>query len=277
MTLLDGKRIASEIRQELRDRVLQMRKKPELAVVLVGEDPASEIYVKGKVNACREVGIVSRVCRLPKSATQNEVETLVSSLVDSAEINGILVQLPLPEGLDSDKILGLIPPRKDVDGFSPVNFGKIALGENATSACTPQGVIELLTRYQIDLRGKRAVVVGRSKIVGRPLAMLLLNRDATVTVCHSKTEQLKEECLKADILIAAIGKPRYITGDMIKKGAVVVDVGINRGENGKLCGDVDFESAKEKASFITPVPGGVGPMTIAMLLRNTIEAAERAE
>lgn len=275
MTLLDGKLISAEIRGELREEVSRMQKKPGLAVVLVGNDPASEIYVKGKIRACEEVGIVSHTYRFSRNSLQEEVENLVSSLVKRNDIDGILVQLPLPEGLDSDRILQLIPPEKDVDGFSAVNLGKIALGENGVSACTPRGVMELLARYHIDVKGKRAVVVGRSKIVGRPLAMLLLNCDATVTVCHSKTENLKEECLKADILIAAVGKAEFITADMIKQGAVVVDVGINRDKNGKLYGDVDFERAKEKASFITPVPGGVGPMTIAMLLKNTVEAAKR--
>lgn len=276
MTLLDGKRIAAEIRSELREEVAAMKKKPSLAVVLIGNDPASEIYVKGKIRACEEVGILSRNYRLPESATQTEAENLVRSLALDGEINGILVQLPLPKGLNSDRILSFIPPEKDADGFSPVNFGKIALGEDAVSACTPQGIIELLSRYHIEISGKRAVVVGRSKIVGRPIAMLLLNRDATVTVCHSRTENLKEECRNADILIAAIGKAGFITADMIKKDAVVIDVGINR-ENGKIRGDVDFEGAMEKAAYITPVPGGVGPMTIAMLLKNTVEAAKKAQ
>lgn len=275
MILLDGKRVASEIRQELRERVATMKKKPGLAVVLVGNDPASEVYVKGKIKACEEVGIRSYSYRLPEASTQKEVEKLVASLVKKKNIHGILVQLPLPKGLNADKILNLIPPEKDVDGFSPVNFGKIALGEDGISACTPLGVMELLSRYGIEVAGKRAVVVGRSKIVGRPLAMLLLNRDATVTICHSKTENLKEECLNADILVAAIGKELFITADMIKEGAIVVDVGINRNENGKLYGDVDFESVKEKAAYITPVPGGVGPMTIAMLMKNTVDAAEK--
>lgn len=275
MTLLDGKRVAAEIRRELREKVANMKQKPALAVVLVGNDPASEVYVKGKIKACEEVGILSYSYRLPEASTQKEVEKLVASLVKKKAIHGILVQLPLPKGLNADKILNLIPPEKDVDGFSPVNFGKIALGEDGVSACTPQGVMELLSRYGIEVAGKRAVVVGRSKIVGRPLAMLLLNRDATVTICHSKTENLKEECLKADILIAAIGKERFITADMIKDDAIVVDVGINRNENGKLYGDVDFDNVKEKSAYITPVPGGVGPMTIAMLMKNTVDAAEK--
>ena len=275
MTLLDGKRIASEIRTELKDKVALMPKKPALAVVLVGQDPASEIYVRGTIKGCEEVGIASHTYRLSENSTQKEVEELVSSLVKSKEISGILVQLPLPKGLNADKILALIPPEKDVDGFSFANVGKLALGEETISACTPQGIMELLRRYQIKVAGKRAVVLGRSKIVGRPISLLLLNADATVTICHSKTENLKEECLRADILIVAIGKERFVTADMVKEGAVVVDVGINRNQDGKLCGDVDFEAVKEKASYITPVPGGVGPMTIAMLLKNTVEAAEK--
>ena len=277
MTLLDGKRIAAEIRQELHGEVSEMKQKPSLAVILVGNNSASEVYVKGKIKACEEVGIHSYSYRLPENSTQKEVEKLVSSLIKKKEINGVLVQLPLPKALDADKILNLIPPEKDVDGFSPLNFGKVALGEKGVSACTPLGVIELLSRYNIEITGKHAVIVGRSKIVGRPLAMLLLNRDATVTICHSKTQNLKEECLRADILIAAIGRERFITADMVKNGAVVVDVGINRAEDGKLYGDVDFENIKEKASYITPVPGGVGPMTIAMLLKNTVEAARKKQ
>ena len=277
MTLLDGKRIAAEIRQELHGEVSEMKQKPSLAVILVGNNSASEVYVKGKIKACEEVGIHSYSYRLPENSTQKEVEKLVSSLIKKKEINGVLVQLPLPKALDADKILNLIPPEEDVDGFSPLNFGKVALGEKGVSACTPLGVIELLSRYNIEITGKHAVIVGRSKIVGRPLAMLLLNRDATVTICHSKTQNLKEECLRADILIAAIGRERFITADMVKNGAVVVDVGINRAEDGKLYGDVDFENIKEKAAYITPVPGGVGPMTIAMLLKNTVEAARKKQ
>ncbi len=257
MTLLDGKRIAAEIRQELHGEVSEMKQKPSLAVILVGNNSASEVYVKGKIKACEEVGIHSYSYRLPENSTQKEVEKLVSSLIKKKEINGVLVQLPLPK--------------------APLNFGKVALGEKGVSACTPLGVIELLSRYNIEITGKHAVIVGRSKIVGRPLAMLLLNRDATVTICHSKTQNLKEECLRADILIAAIGRERFITADMVKNGAVVVDVGINRAEDGKLYGDVDFENIKEKAAYITPVPGGVGPMTIAMLLKNTVEAARKKQ
>ena len=277
MTLLDGKKIAAEVRAELKETVAAMAQKPELAVVLVGNDPASEIYVKGKIKGCEEVGITSHTFRLSESSTQEEVEELVSSLVQRKEISGILVQLPLPKGLNSERILSLIPREKDVDGFSAANVGKLALGEESLAACTPQGIMELLSRYQIPTAGKRAVVVGRSKIVGRPIALLLLNADATVTICHSKTVNLKEECLRADILIAAIGKARFITADMVKEGAVVVDVGINRNQEGKLCGDVDFENVKEKASYITPVPGGVGPMTIAMLLKNTVETAKKCQ
>ena len=275
MTILDGKAVAAQIRGELKEKTQKLALKPGLAVILVGDDPASQIYVRGKIKACEEVGIRSFSYSLSAAATQQEVEKLVASLAQSDEVHGILVQLPLPKGLDAEKILGLIPPEKDVDGFSPVNVGKIALGEDGISACTPLGVMELLSRYQIPVAGKRAVVVGRSKIVGRPLSFLLLNQDATVTICHSKTQNLKEECLRADILIAAIGKSKFITADMVKDGAVVIDVGINRGADGKISGDVDFEAVSKKASFITPVPGGVGPMTIAMLLKNTVAAAEK--
>lgn len=275
MTILDGKEVAAQIRGELKKKTEKLAVKPGLAVILVGEDPASKIYVRGKIKACEEVGIRSFSYFLPATATQKEVEELVKSVALNGDVHGILVQLPLPAGLDGEKILSLIPPEKDVDGFSPVNVGKIALGEEGIAACTPLGVMELLSRYRIPVSGKRAVVVGRSKIVGRPLSMLLLNQDATVTVCHSKTQNLKEECLRADILIAAIGKSKFITADMVKDGAVVIDVGINRGEDGTICGDVDFESVSKKAAYITPVPGGVGPMTIAMLLKNTVAAAEK--
>ncbi len=275
MIVIDGKKVASDIRGELKVKTEKLAKKPGLAVVLVGEDPASQVYVRGKIKACEEVGIKSFSYYLPQNTKQSEAEDLVSSLACNDEVDGILVQLPLPQGLDGEKILSLIPPEKDVDGFSPVNVGKIVLGESGISACTPLGVMELLARYGIPVAGKRAVVVGRSKIVGRPLSMLLLNHDATVTVCHSKTQNLKEECLRADILIAAVGKSKFITADMVKEGAVVIDVGINREADGKLYGDVDYDSVSKKASYITPVPGGVGPMTIAMLMKNTVAAAEK--
>ncbi len=280
MTLIDGKATAASIRAELKVRSEEFEKKYGrkigLAVVLVGQDPASQVYVRNKIKGCEEAGIRSFAHYLPETSSQEEVEELVSALAEDENVHGILVQLPLPRGLNADKILAKIPAAKDVDGFCAENIGKLALRERGTVACTPLGVMELLKRYHIPTAGKNAVVVGRSNIVGRPMALLLINADATVTVCHSRTENLKEECLRADILVAAIGKAKFITADMVKEGAVVIDVGMDRDENGKLCGDVDFQSVKDKASYLTPVPGGVGPMTIAMLLSNTCEAAERS-
>lgn len=281
MKLIDGKAIAADIRAELKIRTQTFEqkygKKIGLAVVLIGNDPASAVYVRNKVKACEEVGIRSFRHDLPQETTQKQAEELVSALAEDENVHGILVQLPLPAGLDEKRLLSLIPSEKDVDGFLAENIGKLALREEGTVACTPLGVMELLARSGISAAGKRAVVVGRSNIVGRPMALLLLNADATVTVCHSKTKDLAEECRRADILVAAIGKAKFITADMVKEGAVVIDVGMDRDENGRLCGDVDFENVKEKASAITPVPGGVGPMTIAMLLKNTCDAAERAQ
>ena len=281
MKLIDGKAIAAEIRAELKARTQAFKekygKKIGLAVVLIGNDPASQVYVRNKVKACEEAGIRSFRHDLPEETTQRQAEELVSALAEDENVHGILIQLPLPRGLDEKRLLSLIPPAKDVDGFLAENIGRLALKEEGTVACTPLGVMEMLSRSNIPVAGKRAVVVGRSNIVGRPMALLLLNADATVTVCHSKTKDLSEECRRADILVAAIGKPKFITADMVKEGAVVIDVGMDRDENGKLCGDVDFENVKEKASAITPVPGGVGPMTIAMLLKNTCDAAERAQ
>lgn len=281
MKLIDGKAIAADIRAELkiRTQVFEQKygKKIGLAVVLIGNDPASAVYVRNKVKACEEVGIRSFRHDLPQETMQKQAEELVSALAEDENVHGILVQLPLPAGLDEKRLLSLIPSEKDVDGFLAENIGKLALREEGTVACTPLGVMELLARSGISAAGKRAVVVGRSNIVGRPMALLLLNADATVTVCHSKTKDLAEECRRADILVAAIGKAKFITADMVKEGAVVIDVGMDRDENGRLCGDVDFENVKEKASAITPVPGGVGPMTIAMLLKNTCDAAERAQ
>lgn len=275
---IDGKQTAAEIRAELRIRseAFEKRygKKPGLAVVLIGEDPASQIYVRNKIRGCEEAGIRSFSYMLPAETSRAEAERLLASLAEDPAVHGILVQLPLPAHLDAEKLLAKIPAEKDVDGFSAQNIGALALGRPAAVSCTPLGVMELLKRYGVSPYGKRAVVIGRSNIVGKPMAMLLLNADATVTVCHSKTCGLKEICREADILVAAVGRPRFVTADMVKEGAVVIDVGINRTENG-LCGDVDFEEVEKKASLITPVPGGVGPMTIAMLLSNTVEAAER--
>ena len=247
-----------------------------LAVVLVGEDPASQVYVRNKIKACEEVGIKSYAYYLDKDTAQARVEELIRSLSVDNKINGILVQLPLPAHLDSKKILELIPYAKDVDGFSAENMGRLSMNEPCLVACTPNGVMKMFESENICLSGKNAVVIGRSNIVGKPMAMLLTNANATVTLCHSKTADLKAKCLEADIVVAAIGKAKFITADMIKEGAVVIDVGMNRDENGKLCGDVDFENVKEKCSYITPVPGGVGPMTITMLMYNTYLSATRS-
>ena len=279
MTIIDGKKTAAEIRAQLRGKTAAFEEKygqkVGLAVVLIGEDPASQVYVRNKIRGCEEAGIRSFAHYLPADVTQAEAEELVRALASDDAVHGILVQLPLPRHLNADKILACIPAEKDVDGFSAENIGRLARNEECTVACTPLGVMELLHRYGVELRGKRAVVIGRSNIVGRPMALLLLNADATVTICHSRTVNLAEECARADILVAAIGKPNFVTADMVKEGAVVVDVGINR-VDGKLVGDVDFAAVSQKASLITPVPGGVGPMTIAMLLQNAVSCAERA-
>lgn len=279
MTIIDGKKTAAEIRAQLRGKTAVFEEKygqkVGLAVVLIGEDPASQVYVRNKIRGCEEAGIRSFAHYLPADVTQAEAEELVRALASDDAVHGILVQLPLPKHLNADKILACIPAEKDVDGFSAENIGRLARNEECTVACTPLGVMELLHRYGVEPRGKRAVVIGRSNIVGRPMALLLLNADATVTICHSRTVNLAEECVRADILIAAIGKPNFVTADMVKEGAVVIDVGINR-VDGKLVGDVDFAAVSQKASLITPVPGGVGPMTIAMLLQNAVSCAERA-
>ncbi len=277
--LIDGKRLAQDMRGEIKRGVEKFVKERGreigLAVVLVGENPASQVYVRNKIKACEEVGIKSYAEYLSADAAQDDVENLVKRLADDKNIDGILVQLPLPKHLDAEKILKLIPTAKDVDGFSEENTGKLCMGEDCLVACTPNGVMKMLERYGVETKGKKAVVVGRSNIVGKPMAMLLLNADATVTVCHSKTVNLKEECLRADILVVAIGKAKFVTADMVKDGATVIDIGMNRNEGGKLCGDVDFENVKHKCAYITPVPGGVGPMTITMLMYNTLQAALR--
>lgn len=282
MRLIDGKAIASAIRAEIKERAFlyecRKGKKAGLAVILVGNNGASEVYVRNKIKACEDAGIRSFSYKLPETVSEKEIVGLIGDLVNDDAVQGILVQLPLPNGLNEERILAAIPPEKDVDGFSAENIGRLALHKKGGAvACTPLGIMELLHRTGVQPAGKRAVVIGRSNIVGRPMALLLLNADATVTVCHSKTKNLKEICLQADILIAAIGKANFVTADMVKEGAVVIDVGMNRDAEGKLCGDVDFGQVKDKASLITPVPGGVGPMTIAMLLRNTMDAAEKEE
>lgn len=277
--IIDGKSVARSIRSRLKEQVAAFTAEHGeigLAVVLVGDDPASQIYVRNKIKACEETGIRSHAFYLPQNVGQKQLNELISSLAENEKVHGILLQLPLPQGLDEKEAATLIPTEKDVDGFSAENLGKLAMNEESFVACTPNGVMQLLSAYDIPIAGKHAVVVGRSNIVGKPMALLLTNADATVTLCHSKTKNLQEICRQADILIAAVGKPSFVTADMVKEGAVVIDVGIHRLPQGKMCGDVDFDSVKEKASYITPVPGGVGPMTITMLLYNTYIAAKRS-
>ena len=273
MKIIDGKALSAQMRAELKEKIEHLNKKPGLAVVIVGEDPASRIYVRNKIKACEELGIRSYAYELPALSTQEEVESLLDKLAKDEEVNGILLQLPLPAHLNEESACEHIPYSKDVDGFSAQNLGLLLQNKGRLIACTPLGVMKMLEKEGIDPAGKHAVVVGRSETVGKPMAMLLLNANATVTVCHSKTKDIEGICRTADILVAAVGKANFIKQNMVKEGAVVIDVGINRDENGKLCGDVDFENVKEKASFITPVPGGVGPMTITMLMYNTYRTA----
>ena len=278
--LIDGKALAAQLRGEIREQAENFRKQRGkdigLAVILVGEDPASQVYVRNKIKACEEVGVKSFSYHLPAETTEQQLVSLIDELVASDNVHGILVQLPLPKHLNERAVLAHIPPAKDVDGFCAENVGNLVMNRTTIVACTPFGVMKMLEKYGIDPKGKNAVVLGRSNIVGKPMAMLLLNADATVTVCHSKTKNLTEICAAADILVGAIGRAKFVTADMVKEGAVVIDVGMDRDENGKLCGDVDFEHVKDKASYITPVPGGVGPMTITMLLYNTVIAATRS-
>lgn len=277
--IIDGKALAAAVKQEAASQTEALKAQgitPCLAVVLVGEDSASQVYVRGKSNDCAQCGIESRSIRLPQTTTQAELLEEVQALAKDPAVHGILVQLPLPAGIDEKAVIDAIPPEKDVDGFSPVNVGRMQIGEPCYLPCTPAGCIRMIESTGVSIAGKQAVVLGRSNIVGKPAAMLLLAKDATVTICHSKTRNLKELCATADILVAAVGREGFVTGDMVKPGAVVIDVGINRGADGKLHGDVDFAAAAEKAAWITPVPGGVGPMTRAMLMLNTVEAARRA-
>ncbi|MBQ7948926.1 MAG: bifunctional methylenetetrahydrofolate dehydrogenase/methenyltetrahydrofolate cyclohydrolase FolD [Clostridia bacterium] len=269
MKIIDGKAIAAELRADLKKKIEQSEEKPGLAVIIVGEDPASQIYVRNKIKACGDLGIRSYAYALPETTSQEELETLLDKLGKDRDVDGILLQLPLPKHLDSEAASKHIPFEKDVDGFSAENLGLLMQHKEEVVACTPLGVMKMLEREGIDPTGKRAVVIGRSETVGKPMAMLLLNANATVTVCHSKTPDLASVCASADILVSAVGKAKFVTADMVKEGAVVIDVGMNRDENGKLCGDVDFENVKDKTSYITPVPGGVGPMTITMLMYNT--------
>ena len=278
MLIIDGKKVSSEVKQSIKERTDALKEAyhitPGLAVVIVGDDPASRVYVNNKKKACEAVGFISEEYALPAETTQDELLALVDTLNTRENINGILVQLPLPRHLDDKAVIAAINPQKDVDAFHAVNVGKIMLGDYEFLPCTPAGVMEMLRSYQIPVEGKECVVIGRSNIVGKPMGMLLLHENGTVTICHSRTKNLAEVCRRADILVAAVGIPKFVKADMVKEGAVVIDVGMDRDENGKLCGDVDFEAVKDKCSFITPVPGGVGPMTIAMLMQNTLRACK---
>ena len=276
--IINGKEISAQIRAEISQKVKEYNAKtgklPGLAVVIVGENPASQVYVRNKKKACEQVGFNSWVYEMPENTTQEELNALVDKLNNEENVHGILVQLPLPKHLDEEQVILRIKPEKDVDAFHPYNVGRITIGNPKFLPCTPAGIMELLHRSNIEISGKECVVIGRSNIVGKPMALLLLSENGTVTVCHSKTRDLKEVCRRADILVVAIGKADFVTADMVKEGAVVIDVGMNRNAEGKLTGDVDFESVSQVASYITPVPGGVGPMTITMLLQNTLRAAE---
>ena len=275
MTIIDGKAVSAAVKDEVKNEVEQLKKSgsvPCLAVVLVGNDPASKVYVGNKKKACEYCGIKSLEYLLDENTTEEELLSLINVLNNDSAVNGILVQLPLPKHINEEHIINSIVPSKDVDAFHPVNVGKIMIGNPDFLPCTPAGVMEMLKKYNIETCGKDCVIIGRSNIVGKPMAMLMLAANATVTVCHSKTANIKEKCKNADIIIAAVGKAGFVTADMVKDGAVVIDVGINRNSEGKLCGDVDFESVSQKASYITPVPGGVGPVTIATLMNNTLAA-----
>lgn len=275
--IIDGKAVSARVRAEVAAETAELKKQgitPGLAVIIVGDDPASRVYVNNKKKACAEVGFVSEEFALPADTDQSQLLALVKCLNDRSDINGILCQLPLPEGLDDKAVIKAIAPEKDVDAFNEENVGKIMIGEYHFLPCTPAGVMELIKESGVEVAGKECVVIGRSNIVGKPMAMLLLHENGTVTICHSRTKDLAEVTRRADILVAAVGKAKFVTGDMVKEGAVVIDVGMNRDENGKLCGDVDFASVEPKCAAITPVPGGVGPMTIAMLMKNTLMAAK---
>lgn len=275
--IIDGKQISLDIKNELKEKVAKYKEQGieiTLAVVKVGNDPASAVYVRNKEKACEYVGINSKTLALPEETTEEELLNVVKELNENKNVNGILVQLPLPKHIDESKVLLTIDSTKDVDGFHPVNVGKMVIGEDTFLPCTPAGIIEMIKRTDIDIEGKECVVIGRSNIVGKPMAMLMLKENATVTIAHSRTKGLKEVTKRADIIVAAIGKAKFVTADYVKEGAVVIDVGMDRDENGKLCGDVDFESVSKVASAITPVPGGVGPMTVTMLLVNCLRSVE---
>ncbi len=276
--IIDGKALSAKLRADMKNQVAELNAQGRtvgLAVILVGDDSASQVYVRNKIRACEELGVKSFECRYPSDTDEQTLIDKIKELNANPECNGILVQLPLPKNLNEKKILGYIDVNKDVDGFSAEQTGRLCLGEPDMLPCTPAGVIELIKSTGVEICGKNAVVVGRSNIVGKPMFQLLLQNNATVTVCHSKTKNLAEVCASADILVVAIGRAKFVTANMVKEGAIVIDVGMDRDENGKLCGDVDFEAVKDKCSYITPVPGGVGPMTITMLMANTIKAAKR--
>ena len=277
MKLIDGKEVSLYIKEKIRDEAKTLKTRPGLAVILVGDDPASHVYVNNKKKACEFCGFYSESYELPANASQAELLELIDVLNENDMIHGILVQMPLPSHIDENAVIERIRADKDVDAFNPVNVGKIMTGDFDFLPCTPAGVMELLKYYNIDVSGKRCAVIGRSNIVGKPMAMLMLHANATVTICHSRTKDLSSVVKEADIVVAAVGRKCFVTADMVKEGAVVVDVGINRGEDGKLYGDVDFEEVSKKASYITPVPGGVGPMTIAMLMQNTLTSARLKE
>lgn len=277
MQIIDGKAVSASVRERIKEEVESLKKDGKetgLAVIIVGNDPASKVYVNNKKKGCAEVGINSYEYALPEETTTEELLELINKLNGDSRVDGILCQLPLPKHIDEKTVINSITPSKDVDAFHPVNTGHIMIGDYSFLPCTPAGIIEMLKFYNIEICGKECVVIGRSNIVGKPMAMLLLHNSGTVTVCHSKTQNLAEVCRRADILVAAVGKANFVTADMVKDGAVVIDVGMNRNSEGKLCGDVDFEGVKNKCSFITPVPGGVGPMTITMLLNNTLTASK---
>ena len=279
-TIIDGKQLAKKIRENLKLECEELKEQgidPKLAVIMVGDNPASKVYVRNKSRACNEVGIEYQEYLLPENATQKELLELIKKLNQDKEINGILLQSPLPQHLNINEAFKTITYSKDVDGFTPASVGKLCIGEDTFISCTPYGVIKMFEEYNIDLKGKNVVILGRSNIVGKPLIQCCLQKDATVTVCHSKTKNLSEYTKKADVIIAAIGKAKFLTEDMVKDGVVIIDVGINRQDDGKLVGDVDFENVSKKASYITPVPGGVGPMTIAMLMNNVIKAAKEQQ
>lgn len=275
---IEGKLLAAQVKERVAAGVAELKEKgiePCLAVIMVGENPASQVYVKGKVKDCAECGIKSLEIHLPAETTQEELLQKLAELAGDAGVHGLLVQLPLPAHIDEKTVIEAIPPQKDVDGFTAVNVGRMMIGEECFLPCTPAGCMEMIRSTGVSISGKNAVVIGRSNIVGKPAAMLLLRENATVTICHSRTENLKQVCANADILVAAVGRAGFVTGDMVKPGAVVIDVGINRNAQGKLCGDVDYDAAAEKAGYITPVPGGVGLMTRAMLMQNTLQAAQK--